>query len=362
MFQTPTNTPVGGFLEGTAGGLSSKLRASWLNYVSGQFPKALDAIDGGYYQFVGDIRLSSDTKQIKINAPAAGQPTKLLGFTAIGPSDDTNYATGTGTLTVSIPATFTAGVTMSGALTFSNTVQFNGAVTVNAATTFTSNGDVTLQSGCAVTGASGSSLTMQDGTTSTFDVVNVNDTLTVATGKNIVLNGTSKIVFDVARSYRRPCRLVWIDTGYWGPDATLPLAWPHRVQQTVATNVSDATTNLRYECDIPPGASAVSISVWVRPATGHGALPANRPQLTAYIYDSDTGTAPQTGSAAVADAGTIGSYEMRTLLTVTASVNTIAVPQKVICQVFGESGANFLAGLVIDEPTFTFSTPEMQEP
>jgi hypothetical protein len=363
MFTTPTYTPVGGFIDGTGTVLGSRLRGGWLNYVSGQFPNALDAINGGYYQFVADIELSSDSAQIKINAPDVAQPTKLLGFTTIGLSDDVNYATGTGTLTVAIPATFTAGVTMSGALTFSNTVQFNGAVTVNAATTFTSNGDVTLQSGCAVTGSSGSSLTMQNGTTTTVDVLNVNDTLTMASNQNIVLTGTGKVTFAAPRSYRQPCRLVWVDTGYWGPDATLPLAWPHRVQQTNATNVSDATTNLRYECDIPPGASVVTVTVWIQPAAGHGgSMPANRPQLIVWIYDSDAETSPQTGSPAVANEALAVDYEQRTLLTVTAGVNTLAVPQKVICQVYGESGANFLAGLIVDEPTFTFSTSQMNEP
>jgi hypothetical protein len=185
MFTTPTYTPVGGFIDGTGTVLGSRLRAGWLNYVSGQLPNALDAINGGYYQFVEDIELSSDTKQIKINAPAVGQPTKLLGYTTIGLSDDANYATGTGTLTVAIPATFTAGVTISGAITFSNTVQFNGAVTVNAATTFTSNGDVTLQSGCAVTGSSGSSLTMDSGSTTT-----INGAATLA-GTNTISGATT---------------------------------------------------------------------------------------------------------------------------------------------------------------------------
>jgi hypothetical protein len=362
MFTEPPYTPVGGFLENLAGGLAARLRAGWLNYVGAQLPNALDAVNGGYYQFVEDIELSSDTKQIKINSPHSSHQTELRGWVTIGLSDDANYTIGTGELTVDIPATFTAAVTMSGALTFSNTVQFDGAVTLNAAMTCTTNGDITLQSGCAVTGQSGSTLTMENGTTTTVDVLNVNDTLTMATDKNIVLAGIGKVTFAAPRSYRQSCRLVWVDTGYWGPDATLPLAWPHRVQQTVATNPSDATTNLRYECDIPPGASVVTVSVWIDPAAGHGGIPANRPALVVWIYDSDTATSPQTGATAVATNASVAAYEARQLLTVTAGANTLAVPQKVICQVYGESGANFVAGLVVDEPSFTFSTSQMNEP
>jgi hypothetical protein len=184
---------------------TTKLRAEWLNYVGDSFPSALDVLDGGYHQYVGDIELSSDTAQIKINAPAALQPIELRGFITIGLSDDVNYATGTGTLTVAIPATFTAGVTMSGALTFSNTVQFNGAVTVNAATTFTSNGDVTLQSGCAVTGASGSSLTMQSGATTTLASTNTFSGTTTISGTT-TLSGTTTISGSVSLTNRRVIR------------------------------------------------------------------------------------------------------------------------------------------------------------
>lgn len=367
MFTKPTNTPVAGFTEGLANkDNGSLLRAAWLNYVSNNFPSILDAVGGGYYQLAGaDLRLSSDTRKFKINSAAVGQPTSLLGFVRIGVTDDANYAVGVGDLIVSSPATFSAatvfsaGVTYSGAITYSNTVQFNGVVTLNAAMTCTTNGDITLQSGCTVTGQSGAALTMEDGSTTTLDVVNVNDTMTVATGKNIVLNGTSAITFDSPRSPRRPCTLVWVDTAYWGPSVGLPLAWPHQVEQTVATNPANATTNLRYECEIPPGASVVTVQVWIDPAAGHGAVPANLPQLIVWIYDSDAGTAPQTGAAAVADNSSVPNYEARQLLTVTAGVNTIAVPQKVICQVYGEGGANFVAGMIVDEPTFTFSTPGM---
>ncbi len=178
MFTTPTSTPVGGFLEGLANrDLGSLLRAAWLNYVSGAIPNALDAIGGGYYQLVGaDLKLSSDTREIKINSPAVAKPVSLRGYVTIGVSDDVNYAVGVGTLTVSSAATFSA------ASTFSSTVALNGAVTLNAALTCTTNGDITLQSGCAVTGQSGSSLTMENGST-----------LTAQAGSTTTLAGTNTL-------------------------------------------------------------------------------------------------------------------------------------------------------------------------
>lgn len=203
---------------------------------------------------------------------------------------------------------------------------------------------------------------MQDGTTTTLDVVQVNDTLTVATDKNIVLTGTGKVTFAAPRSYRQPCRLTWVNPSFWGPDSTVPSAWPHRVQQTAITNVSNHDEQLSYECDIPAGASVVTVTVWIKPATGHTGLPGNRPQLVVEIYDSDLGTSTATGTAAIANSGVIGTYELRTLLTVTAGVNTLAVPQKVTCRVYGESGTDSLIGMIVDEPSFTFSTPGMNMP
>ena len=293
MFTTPPNTPVGGFLEGLAGGLASRLRAAWLNYVGAQLPNALDAVHGGYYQFVADIKLSSDTKQIKINAPVVGQPTKLLGFTTIGLSDDANYATGTGTLTVSIPATFTAGVTMSGALTFSNTVQFNGAVTVNAATTFTSNGDITWQSGCAVTGQRGSSLTMASGSTTT-----INGSATLA-GTNTIsgattLSNTTTVSGAVALTGRRQLyrtRVVLTDA-----DQALNVSQGDRFLLPAA-NASPRTIELTSTGTVPN--EGETLTFFWHPGTGGGGG-------TQYTFEREDSTVIATFvGAQVADTGTV---------------------------------------------------------
>jgi hypothetical protein len=129
MFTTPTLTPVGGFIDEV-----SKIRAGWLNYVSNNFPNALDAIGGGYYQFTADIEISSDTAQVKINAPAVADPIALLGYVTIGVSDDVNYALGVGTLTVSSAATFSAAVTFNGAQTYNILASFTRGIAVTQAT------------------------------------------------------------------------------------------------------------------------------------------------------------------------------------------------------------------------------------
>lgn len=375
MFTTPPNTPVGGFLEGLAGGLLSKLRAAWLNYVGAQLPNALDAVNGGYYQFVADIKLSSDTKQIKINAPVVGQPTKLLGFTTIGLSDDANYSTGTGTLTVSIPATFTAGVTMSGALTFSNTVQFNGAVTVNAATTFTSNGDITWQSGCAMTGQSGSSLTMASGSTTTINgsatlagtntisgstsLSDVN-TLTIASGASCTFAANVSIA-TASRSYSRAkMSLQYVNTTYWFQNPLYVRSYPAVMSQLLAGSVALQVDNVVWEADVPDGATLTTVSWTINPGSGRGGLP-SLPVLWVEVVNVSTGAISH--SATVTDpSASLGAYEVQHTITTTSLGWTIDRDTEIVLvRVQGEYGANFQAGGLANAPICNFTRAKLAE-
>jgi hypothetical protein len=355
MFTKPTLTPVAGFTEGLANrNNGSLLRAAWLNYVSNNYPNALDAIGGGYYQLAGsDLRISSDTRAIKINSPAVGQPTSLLGFVRIGVTDDVNYAVGVGNLIVSSAATFSAattfsaGVTFTGAITYSNTVAFNGAVTINAATTFTSNGDVTLQSGCAVTGESGSSLTMQDGTTTTLDVVNVNDTMTVATGKNIVLNGTSEVIFDAPRSYDATIKgVLGYDDSEWTNGSVF-------FEQTTPPPLL-SPTSIKYVMDVPSEATITEIHVRIDPAAGHGALPSSMPSIALVEVNPADGTSVTITTVSDTSADVV-AYEPAKDLSATGLSHATTAGRYVVCAVFGEGGPDEVAGLRAYAPRIKFT-------
>lgn len=104
MFTTPPFTPIGGFTEGLANkDLGARLRAPWLTYVAAQFPNALDAIGGGYYQLAGaDLRMSSDTRAFVLNFPDPSHKIELRGHTVLGPTNDANLATGQGSVTIEI--------------------------------------------------------------------------------------------------------------------------------------------------------------------------------------------------------------------------------------------------------------------
>lgn len=192
----PYHGPAGlGFVNN-----ASYLRAEWLNYVGGILPNALDAVGGGYYQLTGaDLRISSNTREIKINSPAIAKPTSFRGFVTIGVTDDANYPTGLGALTVEVPAEFTDTVTFGGAMTFDDTVTFNGAVT------FTTDGDITLESGCTVTGESGSSLTMAVGSAFTASGTNaIGGTTTIS--NTATISATTTVSGTISLSGRRQLR------------------------------------------------------------------------------------------------------------------------------------------------------------
>jgi hypothetical protein len=369
----------------------SRLRAEWLNYVGGNFASALDAIGGGYYQFTGDIRLSSSTAQFKINAPAISDPIELRGFVTIGLSDDINYPTGTGTLTVAIPATFTAaatfsaGVTYSGAIVYSNTVQFNGAVTVNAATTFTSNGDVTLQSGCAVTGASGSSLTMDSGSTTTINgsatlagtnTLSGTTTISGATtlsGATTAISGTTTISGTTAinanvtlgtgvdisvsptRTFTRVCKpLTTTTSATWAASAD-PEIFPFEISQ-----ISTTTDTFSYLADVPDGATITSIIVTVDPPAAHGGEPASKPKI--YLYKFDVLTRTKTLVTTYTDVAVLPDYEnSRLIQTATVSTTRDATSDVFTVLLEGESGANSLNGLQFAAPIVEFTRGKIGE-
>lgn len=100
MLTVPPLTPAGpGFVNGV-----SKIDAAWLNYVSQNFPRALDAVGGGYYQGASTaLQLSGDLRKITINQPSATYPLELRGFITLGQTDDGNYTTGVGRVDCEIP-------------------------------------------------------------------------------------------------------------------------------------------------------------------------------------------------------------------------------------------------------------------
>jgi hypothetical protein len=123
MFTLPTGTPGAGFVTAT-----TRVPANWFNYVSNNYPNAVDGVGGGYYQLTGaNLRFCSNNRIVKFNQADASFPLELRGYVTIGLTDEADYATGVGTLTVSVPTTFSSTLAFTAGGTFTqSTVNGHG--------------------------------------------------------------------------------------------------------------------------------------------------------------------------------------------------------------------------------------------
>lgn len=121
MFITPTGTPPGGFSSVTP------VPASWFNYVSNNFPRAIDGVGGGYYQLAGaDLRIASNTRIVKFNQADPSFPLELRGYVTIGLTDEGDYATGVGSFSVNTVGLFTLGLQASNSTTNGDAIGATG--------------------------------------------------------------------------------------------------------------------------------------------------------------------------------------------------------------------------------------------
>jgi hypothetical protein len=327
MFSSPT--------PGTPGGVgfdtTTFVPPLWFNYISTNLGLAVDGFGGGYYQLAGaDLRFSSDTRTFKWNSPAAGFPTELRGFVKIGLSDDVNYATGTGTFACEIPATFSSTVAFAGGMTFSGSVTFNNPVT------FASGGDITLQSGCAVVAQSGSSITVNSGGTLT-----VNGTASITNG--LTLGGT--VTFTTPRTYTVTPSGV---AGFVSADWTAILGGT-RFQQVAGS--SSAVGWIFY---VPAGSVITSVSVYVDPNSGHGALPATMPMLQLMELDPATSGSVQIDATSDTTA-VIATYEAPHTITSPVLNYTVSAARLILARVYGEYGANSVGDGLFYPPVLTYT-------
>ncbi len=297
----------------------------WFNYLSTNFTKAVDGIGGGYYQLVGaDLRVSSDVRKVKFNAPAMASPIELRGFVTIGLSDDANYATGTGALTIEVPTTFTAGMTFSGPITFNNPV------------TFTSGGDITLQSGCVLTAQSGSSI-----------VVN--------SGGSIALNGTTTlggaITFSTTHTYT---------VGPSGIAGVVDADWTPELGGTRYKQIAGSTSAVGWIFSIPAGSVITGVSVHIDPANTHSVLPTDMPVLQLHEIDPSNGSSAQI-STTTDPSASVAIFEAGHTITSAVLSYTVTTAKVIQARVYGESNANSTGDGVYWPPLVTYTRTTFSE-
>jgi hypothetical protein len=251
------------------------------------------------------------------------------------------------------------GMTVSGPFTASNVTSMSvaGSLNILLGSTLQLFGNQVVNGGSIVGFQGGSFLTMSLGSTFTQNVgatATFNGTNTFTA--NITLNSPAGLQYNAPRSFGEACiGPMQVDTTKWQPDTVFPFTWPARAQQTASINPANVNEYLAYELVLPPQATIVDVSVWVAPAVGHGGLPATRPQIRVELYDPNVPSATTLGLA-VHSTGVLATYELRTQLTVTCPPATVVTAsQRVKVYVAGEGGANFLAGLVVDSPSGTYT-------
>lgn len=99
--------------------------------------------------------------------------------------------------------------------------------------------------------------------------------------------------------------------------------------------------------NLVPNLTIKEIRVRIQPMTGHGALPATKPQITLTIVNGNTGAVSTFGPQADTSAN-VSAYEIAHDIALTGlSVSMSSITMRYYIDFRGEAGANSLAGLVV---------------
>ena len=222
-------------------------------------------------------------------------------------------------------------------------LQVTGAFTAVASTfdgpvTFTTNGDITLNSGCVLTAQSGSSLVNQG-------------TFTTTTSLN----------FALAKTYTRGPKgifAVTISATQWLMPTTAGVFNAAYAQGTDVTTGSP----ILWIMNVPPGATITGASLWVDPPAGHGGvLPNTVPRFTLFTYNADTAAITTVPGSATSDPTAIGTYEDAHEFASGVLSTTVGANHYVVMEVWGEYGGSAVAGLKAFAPSVTFTRTRIGE-
>lgn len=226
-------------------------------------------------------------------------------------------------------------------------------------------GLINVATGAFLTVANGGVFTMSAGSTANIAATTTVTGSTTISGaltinNNATLNSPFGILYDAARTFDGGCVGPYnVDPLIWQPETAAPFSWPVRAEQLAPSTPTDPTDLLVYEAKLPRNATLVTVTVWVEPIGSHVGLPAIKPSIVVYLYDSSSGTTTLVGSANFV-AGSLPAYEIRKQLLVTCPPATlVSATDRVLIYVCGEGGANYLDGLLVDTPQTTFTVDEL---
>lgn len=164
---------------------------------------------------------------------------------------------------------------------------------------------------------------------------------------DVTMGGTTKLKL-ASRSLTRVMAAMW--TVKTAADWTLPDG------SGLITTTNTNSTPIYKPLDLPNGCTMTSVSVWIKPAGGHGALPASKPGLGLFKVSAATGVSTLITSMADAPAS-VPAYETRHTLDLSGLTEVIdKTAFQYFIQVFPEFGANAVAGAAFDDAVAVFTT------
>lgn len=197
----------------------------------------------------------------------------------------------------------------------------------------TTNGAVTIQSGGSIVVQSGAALTVQG-------------TLTISNG----------VEFATPRSYTRSSTgTIWFDATEWGAGTNGMF-----FLQNTPPGSGGSQTPVSWVLDVPAGSTITSITWYIDPAGGHGALPGTLPSLLVRELNPADGTS--TNIVTMADTSPdVGTYEAAHTIASGVLAYATTAGRIVVASMLGEKGANEVAGGRFYPPVVTFTRTTVSE-
>ena len=162
--------------------------------------------------------------------------------------------------------------------------------------------------------------------------------------------------FSAAKGYSRVASsLAKSDPTVWNAGHTIT---PVKGYHSQITNDVSATGRLVFDFELPSNCTITRVAFRITPVV-HGTLPGTMPKFEVYRINAIAGTCVLI--ATETDASTLPDYNAIHVLDTTVAHAFDASSGRIMIVFYGESGANFAAGLLVHPPTIEFTRTQLGE-
>lgn len=187
-----------------------------------------------------------------------------------------------------------------------------------------------------------------------------------AVTSDIVLMEPANIVYDEPRYFHGIADgPIAIDTNYWGPSPTALTAWPARVSQ-LAVDDANTLSALTFEIKVGVFGYLSEVDTWFDATDGHSKIPQQPPTVEIVSYQPGLGPSNDAiVSLARLDvtADNVNAYERRHPAHMHFDPYPMLTPgQRILVRIVGEYGDDAKPGLVVDTPTYVYTSTAIGAP